>query len=190
VSIEQNFRNIIEAIGEDPDRNGLQETPKRFAKAIEEMCSSVGMTDNLIKMDLSRTFEDDADGVNRYGDMIIVRDIFFSSLCEHHFLPFFGTACVGYIPHTKVIGISKIARLVELLSKRPQIQERITNDTARLLMEMLTCHGVMVVLNAYHTCMSSRGIKKPDARTVTSCTLGAFRQDSATRQEFLSLIGG
>lgn len=189
MEIEQSVIRILGTIGENVDREGLQDTPTRVAKMYEEIFSSVGLTDDQIKMQLSRTFTDeDSDTVSKFGDLVIVKDIPFYSTCEHHLVPFFGTASVGYIPNKKIIGISKIARLVDILAKRPQVQERITNDTARILEEMIDPLGVMVVIEARHLCMEMRGIKKPGAMTVTSCALKAFKQDPATRQEFLSLI--
>lgn len=192
-AIEFAVKTILYAIGENPNREGLKETPKRVAKMYFEIFESVVKTDTEIMQEFAKFFKDDDDGdddVDKFGDMVIVKNIPFYSMCEHHLVPFFGKAHVGYIPKDKVIGISKIARLVDAISKRPQLQERITNLIAEILDELLDPIGVMVVLEAQHMCMTMRGIKKPGSVTVTSAARGAFKKDMNTRQEFLNLIRG
>ena len=188
-NIEKAMYTVLKSLGENPEREGLKETPKRVAKMYEEMFASVGKTNDEIISELSKTFtENDKEGNQKFGDMVIVRDIPFYSTCEHHLVPFFGKAHVGYIPNKKVIGLSKIARLVEAIAKRPQIQERITKEVADCLVSMLEPVGVIVVIQAEHLCMSMRGVKKPGSNTVTSAARGAFKDDRSTRMEFLSLI--
>lgn len=188
-NIEKAMYTVLKSLGEDPEREGLKETPKRVAKMYEEIFASVGKTNDEIISELSKTFtEKDTEGNQKFGDMVIVRDIPFYSTCEHHLVPFFGKAHVGYIPNKKVIGLSKIARLVEAIAKRPQIQERITKEVADCLVSMLEPVGVIVVIQAEHLCMSMRGVKKPGSNTVTSAARGAFKDDQSTRMEFLSLI--
>lgn len=188
-NIEKAMYTVLKSLGEDPEREGLKETPKRVAKMYEEIFASVGKTNDEIISELSKTFtEKDTEGNQKFGDMVIVRDIPFYSTCEHHLVPFFGKAHVGYIPNKKVIGLSKIARLVEAIAKRPQIQERITKEVADCLVSMLEPVGVIVVIQAEHLCMSMRGVKKPGSNTVTSAARGAFKDDQATRMEFLQLI--
>lgn len=192
-AIEFAVKTILYAIGENPNREGLKETPKRVAKMYFEIFESVVKTDTEIMQEFAKFFKDDDDGnddVDKFGDMVIVKNIPFYSMCEHHLVPFFGKAHVGYIPKDKVIGISKIARLVDAISKRPQLQERITNSIAEMLDELLNPIGVMVVLEAQHMCMTMRGVKKPGSITVTSAARGAFKEDMNTRQEFLNLIKG
>jgi GTP cyclohydrolase I len=187
--IVQSVRNILTAIGENPDREGLQETPLRVAKMYEEIYSSVTLTNEELVEKFAKTFtEAETDDAEKFGDMVIVTDIPFYSTCEHHLVPFFGYAHVAYIPSDKIIGLSKIARLVEAIARRPQVQERITKDVADCLEKMLNPIGVYVVIKAEHLCMAMRGVKKPGAKTVTSAARGAFKDDSATRMEFLSLI--
>jgi len=188
-NIEKAMYTVLKSLGEDPEREGLKETPKRVAKMYEEMFASVGKTNDEIISELGKTFtEKDKEGNQKFGDMVIVRDIPFYSTCEHHLVPFFGKAHVGYIPNKKVIGLSKIARLVEAIAKRPQIQERITKEVADCLVSMLEPVGVIVVIQAEHLCMSMRGVKKPGSNTVTSAARGAFKDDQAARMEFLQLI--
>lgn len=188
-NIEKAMYTVLKSLGENPEREGLKETPKRVAKMYEEIFASVGKTNDEIISELSKTFtENDKEGNQKFGDMVIVRDIPFYSTCEHHLVPFFGKAHVGYIPNKKVIGLSKIARLVEAIAKRPQIQERITKEVADCLVSMLEPAGVIVVIQAEHLCMSMRGVKKPGTKTVTSAARGAFKEDQATRMEFLQLI--
>ncbi len=179
--IEQGVRLILEGIGEDPDREGLQKTPERVAKMYEEVFA--GMTE-----DPSEHFETLFD--EHHEEMVLVRDIPFYSMCEHHLVPFFGLAHVAYIPaaNGRICGLSKLARLVDAFAKRPQVQERLTSQIADTLVEELNPQGVIVVLEAEHMCMSMRGVKKPGARTTTSAVRGVFERSQATRNEALSLI--
>ncbi len=179
--IEAGVRMILEGIGEDPDREGLVKTPHRVAKMYEEIFS--GMTE-----DPSVHFETLFD--EGHQEMVIVRDIPFCSMCEHHLVPFFGKAHIAYIPGEdgKICGLSKLARLVDAFAKRPQVQERLTSQIADFLVEQMHPQGVMVVLDAEHMCMSMRGIKKPGTRTTTSAVRGLFDRNHATRSECLSLI--
>jgi len=172
---EQAVRDLLLALGQDPERDGLRDTPRRVATAMTELLSPVAFTPT--------TFPND----ERYDELVIARDIEFSSLCEHHLLPFSGVAHVGYIPGDRIVGLSKLARVVELFARDLQVQERMTGQIASWLDEHLEPIGVGVVLEAEHTCMSLRGVKKPGARTITSALRGAIRDDARTRQEFLSL---
>lgn len=174
------FREILVELGEDPDRDGLLKTPSRAASAFR---------------DLTRGYRQDvADVLNKaifaeeYDDMVIVRDIEMYSLCEHHLVPFFGSVHVGYLPQNRILGLSKIARLVEVFSRRLQVQERMTHQIAHALNEAIQPRGVAVVVEARHLCMMSRGVEKQQSSMVTSCVLGAFRDDRATRQEFMDLL--
>ena len=191
-TIEFAVELILIAIGEDPNREGLKETPKRVAKMyLDELYSGVKITNEQLCINLAKVFTECDEGdesCERFGDMVIVRDIPFYSTCEHHLVPFIGKAHVGYIPKDKVIGLSKIARLVEAISKRPQVQERITKDIAECIEQMLDPVGVYVVIEAEHLCMAMRGVKKPGSSTVTSAARGAFKTDQSTRMEFLELI--
>jgi GTP cyclohydrolase I (EC 3.5.4.16) len=178
--IEQAVRRILEAIGEDPDREGLLDTPKRVANMYEEMFSGIGKDP---KEHLRTVFHED------HGELVLVKDIPFYSMCEHHLVPFFGHAHVAYLPRDgHVVGISKLARVVETVARRPQLQERITKTVADTIMQTLKPRGVMVVLEAEHLCMTMRGIKKPGAKTVTTSTLGLFETDFDKRREVLELI--
>ncbi|MCL6429303.1 MAG: GTP cyclohydrolase I FolE [Anaerolineae bacterium] len=179
--IKRAVRELIEAIGEDPEREGLRDTPRRIADMYAEIFSGVG-TDPLRELDV--TFQEN------HEEMVILRDIPFYSVCEHHFLPFHGVAHVGYIPKGRILGISKIARLVEVLARRPQLQERLTGQIADALMEGLQPAGVAVVIEAEHLCMTMRGIRKPGTIVVTSATRGIFRTRAVTRNEFMALILG
>ena len=182
-------KEILLAIGEDGNREGLKETPHRVAKMyLDETFVNVECEDDDIVEMLSKTFSNDTEDCNNINDMVIVKDIPLYSTCEHHLVPFYGKAHIGYVPSDKVVGISKIARLVEMISKRPQLQERITQLTADLLIKMIDPKGVMVVIEAEHLCMSSRGVRKPGSKTVTSAARGCFMDDQATRSEFLSFI--
>ena len=174
---------MIAAIGEDPSRVGLARTPERIAEMFAEVFAGLGM-DPLTE--LSRSFEE------AHHEMVILKDIPFYSMCEHHFLPFYGTVHIGYVPDDKgrVVGISSLARVVDILARRPQIQERLTTQIAETLMEALQPDGVAVVIQAEHLCMTMRGIKKPGANVVTSATRGLFRQNAVTRSEFLALVQG
>ncbi|MDE3230438.1 MAG: GTP cyclohydrolase I FolE [Chloroflexota bacterium] len=177
--IREAVREIIIGVGEDPDREGLLETPRRVAEMYAEVFAGLA--------------EDPAD-VLRVGfeeghqEMVIVKDIPFYSMCEHHFLPFHGVAHVGYIPNGRVVGLSKLARAVEILARRPQLQERLSSQLADVIMDTLQPQGVAVVISAEHLCMTMRGIRKPGSFTVTSAMRGVFRQGTATRAEFMSLI--
>lgn len=179
--IQRAVRELIEAIGEDPEREGLRETPRRIADMYAEIFSGVG-ADPLRELDV--TFQEN------HEEMVILRDIPFYSVCEHHFLPFHGVAHVGYIPKGRILGISKIARLVEVLARRPQLQERLTGQIADALMQGIQPAGVAVVIEAEHLCMTMRGIKKPGTIVVTSATRGIFRTRAVTRNEFMALILG
>ncbi|MBD8068678.1 GTP cyclohydrolase I FolE [Bacillus sp. PS06] len=178
--IEEAVRLILEAVGEDPNREGLLDTPKRVAKMYEEVFS--GLT--IDPKDYFETiFSED------HEELVLVKDIPFHSMCEHHLVPFYGVAHVAYIPRNgRVAGLSKMARAVEAVSRRPQLQERITSTVADTMMETLEPHGVMVVVEAEHMCMTMRGVKKPGAKTVTSAVRGAFKTDSNARKEVLSYI--
>lgn len=180
--IEQAVRMILEAIGEDPDRPGLLDTPQRVARAYEEIFAGLN--------------QDPADQIDIYFDvdhdeMVLVKDIPFFSVCEHHLLPFLGKAHVAYIPSGgRITGLSKLARVVEVAARRPQVQERLTGQIADAIMQRLDCQGVLVVMEAEHLCMTMRGIKKPGAITVTSAVRGCFRDDQRTRNEALAMIRG
>ena len=179
--IERAVREIIAAIGEDPAREGLRATPERVARMYAELFEglSIDPKDHLVV-----GFDEG------HEEMIILRDIPFYSVCEHHLMPFHGVAAVGYIPDGRVAGISKIARLLEGYARRPQLQERLTGQVADALMERLEPDGVAVVVEAEHLCMTQRGVKKPGSRMVTSATRGTFRKNAVTRGEFLSLVRG
>lgn len=179
--IERAIREIIEAVGEDPHREGLKDTPGRVARMFAELFEGLHSDP---KEHLRIGFEAGHD------EMVILRDIPFYSVCEHHFMPFHGIAAVGYIPDGRIVGLSKLARLVEGYARRPQLQERLTSQVADALMEALHPDGVAVVIEAEHLCMTQRGVKKPGSRMVTSATRGLFRQNQATRAEFLSLVRG
>jgi len=179
--IREAVRQIIEAIGEDPTRPGLADTPRRIAQLYAEMFS--GLHEDPASV-LTPTFPE------AHEEMVILRHIPFYSLCEHHFLPFFGQAHVGYVPRGRVVGASKIARLVDVLARRPQLQERLTSQVADALMEGLQPHGVAVVVEAEHLCLSMRGVRKPGAVLVTSAVRGVFRRRGITRSEFLALVRG
>ncbi|MDR4888724.1 GTP cyclohydrolase I FolE [Fredinandcohnia sp. QZ13] len=178
--IEQAVTMILEAIGEDPQREGLVDTPKRVAKMYAEVFS--GLKDDP-KEYFQTVFGEE------HEELVLVKDIPFFSMCEHHLVPFYGHAHVAYIPKGgKVTGLSKLARAVEAVAKRPQLQERITSTIADSIVETLQPHGVMVVIEAEHMCMTMRGVKKPGAKTVTSAVRGILQKDSAARSEVLSLI--
>ena len=179
--IRKAFREILIAIGEDPDRDGLRETPRRVAEMYEEVFGQGGQDPREV---LQTTFEDD------HREIVLVKDIPFYSMCEHHFLPFFGKAHVAYIPKGRIVGISKLARVVESFARRPQVQERMTSQIADVVDEVLDASGVAVVTEAIHTCMTMRGIRKPGASVITSAMRGLFRERIATRAEIMSLIMG
>ncbi|MDE3090134.1 MAG: GTP cyclohydrolase I FolE [Chloroflexota bacterium] len=178
--INRAVKEILGAIGDDETREGLRETPRRIAEMYGEIFE--GLAQDPVKM-LGVTF--DSGG---HQEMVILKDIPFYSMCEHHFLPFHGVAHVGYIPKDRVAGVSKIARVVETLARRPQMQERLTSQIADTLMEGLQPIGVAVVIQAEHLCMTMRGVKKPGSRMVTSANRGTFRTNAATRAEFFSLV--
>ncbi len=177
--IETAVREILLAVGEDPDREGLKETPARVARMYSEMF--LGLRKDPAEV-LRKTFTE------KYDEMLLVKDISFESMCEHHLLPFFGKAHIAYIPNGKIVGLSKLARAVELVSKRPQVQERMTEELADLVLQELNAEGVGVVLEASHTCMSIRGIRKPGAICTTSAMRGVFRSKASTRAELMALI--
>lgn len=179
--IQRAVREILAAIGEDPDRDGLLETPARVARMYAELFG--GLHSDPARH-LKKTFEE------TYDELVLIRDISFNSMCEHHLLPFIGTAHVGYIPKGSVVGISKLARIVEEISHRPQVQERMTAQVADLLVKELDPKGVIVVIEAEHSCMTIRGIRKPGALTITSAVRGLFKKNDSSRAEAMSLITG
>ena len=181
--IETAVLSIIEAIGDDPRREGLQGTPQRIAEMYAEIFSGLDMD---ARAELTVGFE------VGHREMVILKDIPFHSMCEHHLLPFYGVAHVGYIPNKegRVVGVSKLARVVEIFAKRPQLQERMTSQIADAILEVLQPDGVAVVVQAEHLCMTMRGIKKPGSNVLTSANRGLFRTRAATRAEFLSLVQG
>ena len=178
--MEEHIRSILKSIGEDPDREGLLRTPQRVSQALEFLTQGYRMDPEKVINDA--LFTED------YEEMIVQKDIDFYSLCEHHMLPFFGKAHVAYIPHHKIVGISKLARLVDVYSRRLQVQERLTNQIATIIMEKLDALGVAVVIEAEHLCMRMRGIQKQNSFVITSTLLGAFRTRQETRNEFMNLI--
>ncbi len=173
-------KEILVLLGENPKREGLGRTPARVAKSLRYLTQGYQMD--------AREILNNAIFKEPYDEMVIVKDIEIFSLCEHHLLPFYGKAHIAYIPNGKIIGLSKIPRLVEVFSKRLQVQERLTTQIAECLMNALNPKGVAVVIEALHLCMSMRGVRKADAYTITSSMLGAFRKDARSRSEFLSLI--
>jgi GTP cyclohydrolase I len=179
--IEEAVLSIIEAIGEDPKREGLVGTPRRIAEMYSELFMGLGVDP---KQELTVGFEEG------HREMVILRDIPFYSMCEHHLLPFYGVVHIGYIPNGPVVGASKLARVVEILSRRLQIQERLTTQIAESILQAISPDGVAVVIQAEHMCMTIRGVKKPGSNVITSATRGLFRSKAATRAEFLSLVQG
>jgi GTP cyclohydrolase I len=179
--IEAAVREILIAVGEDPDREGLRETPARVARMYAEIFSGLRKDPRAL---LKKTF------TQKYDEMVLVKDIGFESTCEHHLLPFMGKAHIAYLPNGKIVGLSKLARVVEVLARRPQVQERMTEELADLLMHELDARGVGVVLEAAHTCMTIRGIRKADSICTTSAMRGGFKDNQLTRSELMALIYG
>jgi GTP cyclohydrolase I len=178
--MQEVVRKLLEELGEDPRREGLANTPKRVEKALRYLTS--GYSADIDEVLNNALFTVD------YSEMVIVKDIDFYSLCEHHLLPFFGKCHIAYIPADKVIGLSKIPRLVDVFSRRLQVQERLTNEIAHTILEKISPLGVAVVVEATHLCMAMRGVQKQNSFAVTSAMLGAFRENARTRMEFLELI--
>ena len=179
--IQAAVREILLAVGEDPDRDGLLETPARVARMYAEIFGGLHLEPGR---HLHKVFEE------QYDEMVLVRDISFNSMCEHHLLPFMGVAHVGYIPRGKVTGLSKLARVVDEVARRQQVQERMTHMVADLIESELQAKGVVVVVEAEHTCMTIRGVKKPGALTVTSAVRGLFKNNLGSRAEAMALING
>lgn len=180
--LERDYLGILAAVGEDPAREGLLKTPHRAAEAMKFLTKGYGQNaDDL----LNKAVFDET-----YDDMVVVRDIEFYSLCEHHLLPFFGRVHVGYIPNGKIVGLSKIPRLVEMYARRLQVQERLTKEIAEALETALHPKGVAVVMEGMHMCMMMRGVQKQNASMITSHVMGEFRDDRRTRQEFMALVKG
>jgi GTP cyclohydrolase I len=179
--IKAAVRLLLEAIGEDPDRDGLKDTPDRVARMYEEI---FGHGEEEPRVSLSKKFDE------QHHELVLVKDIPFFSMCEHHLMPFFGKAHVAYIPNGHIVGISKLARVVEAFARRPQVQERMTSQIADIINEELKPDGVAVVCEAVHTCMTMRGIKKPGAAVITSAMRGAFQKNISSRTEVMALIYG
>jgi len=180
LSLEDHVREILRAIGEDPEREGLLKTPERVTRALHFL--SKGYAENPTEILNSALFTEE------YSEMILLKDLDFFSLCEHHLLPFFGKAHVAYIPNNRILGLSKIARLFEVFARRLQVQERLTTQVATSIMEAIEPMGVGVVVEAEHLCMRMRGVEKQNSIVVTSCMLGSFRNRQETREEFMTLI--
>jgi GTP cyclohydrolase I len=177
--IEAHIFEILKLIGEDPDREGLRDTPARVARMYEEIFAGYAVDPREV---LGVTFDEN------HEELVIVKDIVYYSQCEHHMAPFFGKVHIGYIPSGKIAGLSKLARLVEAVTRKLQVQERITSEIADIMDEVLKPKGVMVVVEGEHLCMCARGVKKPGSKTVTSAVRGTFRKDAASRSECLSLL--
>jgi GTP cyclohydrolase I len=171
---------LLETLGEDADREGLVDTPERVARSLRYLTDGYGLEASDVIGDA--VFE------QAYDEMVLVKDVTFYSLCEHHLLPFFGVCHLAYVPNGRVVGLSKIPRVVDLYAHRLQLQERLTREIAEGFEQVLRPHGVAVVIEARHLCMEMRGVEKPGGQTLTSCMLGAFRDDQRTRTEFLELI--
>lgn len=181
VKVRRAVSLLLEAIGEDPKRDGLRETPARVARMYAEI---FGQGEQNPRTALSKKFDED------HHEVVLVKDISFFSMCEHHLMPFFGKAHVAYIPNGSVVGISKLARVVESFARRPQVQERLTSQVADIINTELKPQGVAVVIEAVHTCMTMRGVKKPGTAVITSAMRGAFARDIRTRTEIMALING
>lgn len=179
---QDEVRHILGALGEDPDREGLVKTPERVEKSLRWLTRGYGLS--VMDAVGDALFEE------QHNSMILVRDIELYSLCEHHLLPFFGRAHVAYIPNGRIVGLSKLPRLVEVFARRLQVQERLTDQIADAIMEVLEPHGVGVLIEAVHLCMAMRGVEKQNSRTVTSAVRGIFRSDIRSREEFLRLVHG
>jgi GTP cyclohydrolase I len=179
--IERAVREILAAVGEDPDREGLLETPARVARMYAEMFAGLRADP---REHLQKVFTE------KYDEVVLVRDISFCSMCEHHLLPFIGKAHIGYMPNGRVVGLSKLARVVEAVARRPQVQERMTETIADMLVSELDAKGVAVVVEASHSCMTIRGVRKPGSMCVTSAMKGLFRSNLSTRSEIMQLIYG
>ncbi|MBK9294961.1 MAG: GTP cyclohydrolase I FolE [Oligoflexia bacterium] len=180
ISLSESIQKVLKTIGEDPKREGLLQTPARYAKALKFMTK--GYAENPEEVLNKAIFHE------QYDEMVVVKDIEMYSLCEHHLLPFIGKVHIAYIPNGKIVGLSKIARLVEVYSRRLQVQERLTTQIAETINKLLKPHGVGVVVEAKHLCMMMRGVEKQNSAMVTSAMLGDFRSDASTRKEFLDLI--
>ncbi len=178
--VQQAIRLLLEGIGEDPEREGLIDTPRRVARMYSEVLAGM---DEDAGQHLGRTFTATS------GDMVLERDITFFSTCEHHLMPFFGKAHIAYLPDGKVTGLSKLARTVEVFARRLQMQERLTGQIADAVMDELSCKGVMVMVEAEHTCMTMRGVKKPGSSTVTVAMRGAFEKDEKLQNQFYHMLG-
>ena len=178
--ISKAVREILLAIGEDPDREGLARTPDRVANMYAELLGGINESP---QEHLAQTFPE------RYDEIVLLKNVPFYSMCEHHLLPFMGEAHVGYLPGKEVLGVSKLARIVDSFARRPQVQERLTTQIAEFLMSQTDARGAAVVLEATHTCMTIRGVKKPGSVMVTSAMLGKFRSDARSRNEVMSLLG-
>ena len=179
--LQRAVREILAAVGEDPDREGLLETPARVARMYAELFAGLHLTP---ARHLQKVFTE------QYDELVLVRDITFNSMCEHHLLPFIGVAHVGYLPRGKVVGLSKLARVVEEVSRKPQVQERMTHQIADLLQHELDPKGAIVVIEASHSCMTIRGIRKPGSLTITSAVRGLFKTNTSSRAEVMSFIQG
>ena len=179
-AIPELIESLLIELGEDPDRQGLKATPDRVSRALRELTDGYSVQPEDVIADA--VFDQD------YDEMVVVKDVAFYSLCEHHLLPFFGLVHVGYLPKGRVVGLSKIPRLVEVFSHRLQIQEKLTKEIAEALDKSVTPHGVGVVVEARHLCMEMRGVKTTGGKMMTSCMLGTFRRDPRTRNEFLDLV--
>jgi GTP cyclohydrolase I len=178
--LEALVRQVLSRLGEDPEREGLKRTPQRVAKALHFLTGGQNMSIEEVLSDA--LFEED------FNEMVVVKDVEFYSLCEHHILPFFGKVHVGYLPKGRIIGLSKVARIIDVYARRLQLQERLTSEIGQALMTILNPKGVGVVIEAGHFCMMMRGVQKQNSVTVTSAMLGTFREDNRTRAEFLELI--